>query len=190
MTEEIWKDVKGYEGRYKISNLGRVKSLHYLRSNKEKLLSINKSAKNGYYYVCLCNGTGRVKSAKIHRMVAEAFIPNPQNKRYINHKDGNKHNNFVGNLEWVTPLENNLHAYHVLHKHPMHGYKYDKNKNSRKVEQWYISDKGYKYHIATYANAVIASKINGLSQRSICSCCNHLQGYGQSGGYIWRYADE
>ena len=191
MTEEIWKDIEGFEDKYQISNTGKVKSLSYHRGKDAKILKARstKNRKAQYLYVMLSKNN-HITCCKIHRMVAKYFVPNPQNKPYVNHIDGNKHNNNADNLEWVTPLENNLHAYRVLHKHPMHGYKYDKNKNSKKVEQWYISEEGYKYHIATYANAVVAAKINGLSQKSIQSCCNHFGCYGQSGGYIWQYSDK
>ena len=193
MIEEIWKDIKGYEGKYQISNTGNVKSLHYHRGNKEKILAPRCVTKNNgeqlYYYVMLSKNN-HVKCCKIHRLVAEHFVPNPQNKPYVNHKDGNKHNNNANNLEWVTPLENNLHAYHVLKKHPMKGYKYDKNKTSRKVEQWYVAENGYKYHIATYANIKAASIINNLHATSISQCCKGNSLYGQVGGYIWQYAEE
>lgn len=187
--KEEWKDIKGYKGKYQVSNTGKIISLNYHRSGKSKELIPNKP-KKGYPYVGLCNG-GKIKSLKIHRLVAEAFIPNPGNKPFVNHKDGNKHNNNVNNLEWVTALENNLHMYHVLNKHPMSGYRYDKNKKSRKVAQYYISEEGYRYHIATYANAVIAAKINNISSTSsIIACCIGNRGYKQVGGYIWEYADK
>lgn len=188
--KEEWRDIKGYEGRYQISSTGLVKSLNYHREGRDKILSFNKSAKNGYLYVALCNGSGKIKCGKPHRLVAEHFIPNPDNKPYVNHKDGNKHNNNVENLEWVTPLENNLHAYHVLGKHPMRGFKFDKNKNSKKVAQFYISPEGYEYKIAVYANSVAAGMINKISSRRITGCCNNLSEHKEAGGYIWRYENE
>ena len=113
---EIWKDIKGYEGKYQISNSGKVKSINYHRGNSSRLLIPRCSTKNGnelYLYVVLCKNS-KVHTYKIHRLVAEYFVPNVDNKPYVNHKDGNKHNNNVENLEWVTPLENNLHMYKVL----------------------------------------------------------------------------
>lgn len=185
--KEIWKDIKGYEGKYQISNMGNVKSLAYHRSRKCKIL-IPRDAK-GYLLVNLCLG-GKVSYVKIHRLVAEHFIPNQQNKAYVNHKDGNKHNNVVSNLEWATPLENNLHAYHILGKHPMRGYKFDKNLKSKKVEQHYISPEGYDYCIATYASAKVAALINKLNQSSISACCRKNGMYKEVGGYIWKYVSD
>lgn len=192
MKEEIWKDIRGYEGRYQISNTGKVKSLHYHRGNKERVLIPRCSIRGNtqrYYYVVLSKNN-KQHTYYIHRLVAEYFMDNPLKKPYVNHKDGNKHNNDVDNLEWVTPLENNLHAYHILGKHPMKGFKYDKSKNSRKVEQWYISEEDYKYHIATYTSIKAAAIINNLHASSIIQCCKNNSWYGQVGGYIWRYADE
>ena len=97
---EIWKDVKGYEGLYQVSNLGRVKSLNYRRSGKERLLSLAHD-KDGYLYVCF-RKNGKQKLHKVHRLVAQAFIPNPDNLPQVNHKDENKTNNNVKNLEWCT----------------------------------------------------------------------------------------
>lgn len=97
--KEIWKDINGYEGLYQISNLGKVKSII-----SNKILKGNENAE--YIYVTLCKN-GKQKIKKIHRLVAEAFIDNPNNYLYINHKDENKKNNIVNNLEWCTKAYNN-----------------------------------------------------------------------------------
>ena len=106
--KEIWKAIKDYEGKYEVSNLGRVKSLERTsrlnRKIKERILAPREHT-GGYLRVQLSR-----KDFYIHRLVAEAFIPNPENKSQVNHIDGNKRNNHVDNLEWNTPLENNLHA--------------------------------------------------------------------------------
>lgn len=100
---EIWKDIKGYEGLYQVSNLGRIKSLGNLQNRKEKLLKVN--IYNGYCIVYLYKNNKK-KSYLCHRLVAEAFIPNPDNLPQVNHKDENKLNNRVDNLEWCTSKYN------------------------------------------------------------------------------------
>ena len=104
-VKEIWKDVVGYEGKYKVSNLGNVKSLNYRRTGKEKLLELQYHL-NGYVYVLL-HKNGKDYYELVHRLVAKAFLPNPENLPCINHKDENKHNNYVDNLEWCSYEYNN-----------------------------------------------------------------------------------
>lgn len=110
--KEIWKPIKGYEGLYEISNKGRVKSLaRYYKAFgyrkiriEEKIMSPVESPQ-GYYQIGLSK-EGAKKHVQIHRLVAQAFIPNPQNLPFINHKDENKKNNCIDNLEWCTPEYN------------------------------------------------------------------------------------
>lgn len=109
MENEIWKDVVGFEGLYQVSNRAKVKSLFRWRGSDSRILVQNIS-KTGYYVVTLFRpGFNRVY--KVHRLVAEAFIDNPENKRTVNHIDGNKLNNSLGNLEWATDLENIRHGF-------------------------------------------------------------------------------
>lgn len=114
-VQEIWLPIRGYEGLYEISNHGRVKSLPRLRRKKNGTMywpgRIRKTSLiYGYPCLTLCELSGAIKPAKIHRLVAIHFIPNPENKREVNHKDGDKANAYVDNLEWVTPYENVIHA--------------------------------------------------------------------------------
>ena len=99
--KELWKDIKNYEGIYQISNLGRVKSLH---NNKERLLKLHRKP-DGYIQVVLCKNY-KIVSRLTHRLVAEAFIPNPDNLPEVNHKDEDKTNNCVDNLEWCNSSYN------------------------------------------------------------------------------------
>lgn len=124
--EEIWKPIKGYEQYYEVSNLGRIKSLARnvywknranrinSRYDEEKII-VPDVMKNGYIRIKF-RVNGDVKQKTVHRVVAEAFIPNPENKPCINHKDGDRKNNKVENLEWCTYSENNLHEWRVLGK--------------------------------------------------------------------------
>lgn len=114
--EEIWRDIPKYEGYYQVSNLGRVKSLDRTqitvtgrhRRLKGRILSLNYSQE---YTNVELNKDGTHKQWSVHRLVALAFIPNPEHKQTVNHIDGDKRNNCVENLEWVTWSENNKHAH-------------------------------------------------------------------------------
>ena len=108
MNEIIWKDVEGYEGLYQVSNTGLVRSFY--QDKKGKLLTLVKD-KGGYLRARLYKNKKQT-SFLVHRLVALAFIPNPENKTTVNHKDENKLNNFVDNLEWATTAENNLYGLH------------------------------------------------------------------------------
>ena len=107
MKKEIWKDIEGYEGLYQVSNMGRIKSFQYDKI-KGKILKPSLCAFDYLKINLRLNNTP--KTEKLHRLVAKAFIPNPENKPQINHKDGNKQNNRVDNLEWCTDRENKQHA--------------------------------------------------------------------------------
>lgn len=103
MNEE-WRDIKGYEGLYQVSNLGRVKSLRYKRGKQEKVLD-GWITKERYRMVSFYKDNKR-KDYLVHRLVAEAFIPNPDNKPFIDHIDTNRTNNKIDNLRWATQKEN------------------------------------------------------------------------------------
>ncbi len=102
---EIWKDIKNYEGFYQVSNLGRVKSLHF---NKEKILRYNTKA-NEYISIILCKHSKHF-STRIHQLVAKTFIKNPNNYLEINHINGNKADNNINNLEWCSRMHNIKHS--------------------------------------------------------------------------------
>ena len=113
---EIWKDIEGYEGLYQVSNHGRVKSLarkvrcknNSFRQTEDRIITL-KHDKYGYNILVLHNDKKR-KTCKVHRLVAKHFIPNPNNKEHVNHKNSIRDDNNVSNLEWVTPRENSIHG--------------------------------------------------------------------------------
>lgn len=104
--QKIWRDVPGYSGKYQVSNTGEIRNNNTGKERKQYLNG------NGYCIVGFYNKEkGYTVHFRVHRLVAEAFIPNPENKRTVNHKDGNKRNNCVDNLEWATHKENINHAH-------------------------------------------------------------------------------
>jgi hypothetical protein len=118
MSKEIWKDIPGWEGYYQASNLGRIRSLdrivtHSLGGDKmlKSMIMKQRLFKCGYYYVGLQKEGKTQKMCRVHRLIAKAFHPNPQNKPEVNHDDGNKLNNCEWNLEWATRKENAIHSH-------------------------------------------------------------------------------
>lgn len=113
---EEWRDITGYEGSYQVSSLGRVKSLAWPGHHKNDKILKPFGNGSGYCVVCLYDREARKKVKKflVHRLVAEAFLANPDNKTEVNHKSGVKNDNSISNLEWATKSENMMHASYVL----------------------------------------------------------------------------
>lgn len=172
--DEIWKDIDGFNGIYKISNTGKVKSLH---QKKERILLPREN--KGYLEVSL-QLHSKTSYRMIHRLVAEAFIENTNNLPQVNHIDGDKRNNCVENLEWVTPSENMLHSFRTLgRKSPNLGKFGAKNHRSRPV-------------ICIESNVIYsglreAERETGINSAEISMCCKgklkHVK------GFHWKYID-
>ena len=162
---EIFKDIVGYEGLYQVSNLGSVKSLNYNRTGREGLLSPGVNTR-GYLIVNLCKN-GEQKPFKVHRLVAQAFIPNPLNYPQINHKDENKTNNSVDNLEWCDC------QYNIDYSISKPVAQYDLNGNL----------------INVWKSIREAARQLGFdnSSSSIAKCCNGSKRYSTVHNYKWRY---
>jgi hypothetical protein len=176
--QELWKAIKGFEGIYEISNLGRVKGLERVvickngqpKTVRERILSPKKS-NSGYFEVQL-QYAGKRKMQYIHRLVAETFMPNPEHKEEVNHIDENKTNNRVDNLEWVTRMENVHHGTALqrrVDKYKKRVYQYTKEGDF--VKAWDCS---------------VSCAEAGFSPCNIRRCCHGL--YTQHKGYKWSYA--
>ena len=173
MEEEIWKDVVGFEGAYMVSNFGRVMSLNYHNFHIKKILNLRKNRK-GYLIIALCyNGKKLLTFA--HRLVAMAFIPNPQNLPQVNHKDENKENNCVNNLEWCDCLYNNNYG--------------SRNIKIRETFKSFKSHKVFQYDLecnllAIYDSAEDAGRKTGISPSAIRACCRGK--HKTHAGFYWR----
>lgn len=164
---EIWKDIEGFEGKYQISSMGRVKSLWF---GKEKILKNIKSDR-GYIVVSLYK-EGKQKIYYIHRLVAQTFLNNPNNYPIINHKDENKSNNRVENLEWCTSQYNNIY-----------GTRIERAIKSKSIPIIQFTKEG-KF-IRKWDSVIEASKELGFYHSSIIECCKGRRK--SAGGYRWKY---
>ena len=171
---EVWKDIEGYEGRYQISNLGNVKSLNYRKTGIERLLTpkINKS---GYKWVELSNGKA-TKPLLIHRLVAMAFLSNPNDYPEINHKDENPLNCEVNNLEWCT------HLYNVRYSSEKH--KGRKKSIKQPINQFTLDGT----LINTWDGYLILYKMFRYKGTSIKECCEGKRKTAY--GFKWEFAEK
>lgn len=156
ITMPEWREIIGYEGIYEVSNKGEVRSLWNRYSGKSPILKQHTSHK-GYKLVCLC-AKGNQKTFLVHRLVAEAFLPNPDSLPCVNHKDEDKTNNNVDNLEWCSYYSNNVYG-HRLTKSAAR-----KGMPVRCIETGVI-----------YPNAHIAQRVTGVQQSKIWMCCHGLR---------------
>lgn len=192
--EEIWKDIKGFEGYYQISNLGRAKALERKVKNGNRIIirkgHILKQYKRGKYYSVNLNKNGINKLYTVHRLVAEAFIPNPENKPTVNHKNpvtDDLCDNTVENLEWATYSENNKYAYKIGNNIPNYSQKGRTGKLSNHCKKIYQIDKNTNEIINIFYCAIEAEEKLGICRSTICQVCKGDRK--TAGGYKWKYAE-
>lgn len=180
-----WKSIKNYEGYYEVSDSGIVRSLDRdvhdrMLGNKHlhgRIMRLTKSVgrhKDNEYLVVNLRKNGTTNVVAVHRLVAEAFLPNPKSLPTVNHKDGNKQNNFVENLEWVSYTDNNLHALKTGLRTPQ----------GVRVAQ--IDTAGNT--VGEYSSVSQASRITGVSRGMISHCIHNRATF--AGGYKWKVIEK
>jgi len=177
--EEVWKDIAGYEGLYQVSNQGNVRSLDRVSAHSLsgkitlKGKDVAKSFNGRYLFVNLTK-EGKTKRLLIHRLVAEAFIPNQNGLPCVNHKDENKKNNVVGNLEWCTNQYNSNYGTCIERS---------REKKEKKVCQYDLNGN----FIKEWKSLAEAERIGGFDHRGISRCATGQRK--KAYGYIWRYKE-
>ena len=167
MNEE-WKDINGYKGLYQVSNLGRVRSVRY---NKERIMELSYS--HGYLRVGLYKNN-KLKSHSVHRLVAQAFLDNPDNLPCVNHKDECKTNNHVDNLEWCSHQYNNTYGTVIQRR---------TEKNAKTVYQYTMDGEFVKKWISMKE---IELEL-GFHSTNISACCRGKRPMAY--GYVWKYTN-
>lgn len=176
---EEWRDIQGYEGYYQVSNFGRIKSLP--RGNKtprwRSQCAIRKqSIKNRYCHINLSKD-GKIQWRAVHRLVALAFLPNPNNLPQVNHKDENPSNNHVSNLEWCDAIYNM--NYGTVRDRMSH------TKITKEYRTKVLQIKDGQV-VATYNSAHDAQRKTGIGMAAICKVCQGKPKYKTAGGYEWK----
>lgn len=179
---EEWRDIKGYEGLYQVSDIGRVRSLKQRTKGGFHVLDVPKIrkpsvSKKGYLWLSLYNEDGR-RFYAVHRLVAEAFVPNPGKLNEVNHKDEDKRNNSAGNLEWCDRVYNMNYGTCVE--------RFTMNNPNRRTVLQYTAD---GVLVNSYASSMDAHRATGIDNSAITKCCLGRTYFKTAGGYVWRYAE-
>lgn len=179
---EVWKDIDGYKGLYQVSSLGRVRSFPVdtisIKRNSIMILQQYRNNHSGYMMVHLRRNHNRDgKRLYVHRLVATAFLPNPCNLPQVNHKDENKINNVVENLEWCTHIYNTRYGTGLKRR-----IKSMRDNNGKSVLMY---DKDWNL-IREY-DCLNDVKQDGFHPSSVCRCCKGLTAKGMANGYRWTY---
>lgn len=169
---ENWKSIAGYEERYEVSDRGNVRSLNYHREGRTKILKPKKNC--GGYLVVNLRKDGQLKQPSVHRLVAQAFLPNPLNLPQVNHRDEDKLNNAASNLEWCTA------SYNINYG--------SRNRRMAEAQSKPVQqlDKSTGELLKTFPSAVEAERVAGIHHGNISRCCCGKRK--SAGGYVWRYA--
>lgn len=190
MESEVWKDIPGYEGLYKVSNLGRVKHLPTQQSPgtgkyaRQERICTPHLMNMGYWVVDLYKNNRR-KTMLVHRLVALAFIPNPNNFSCINHLDSNRANPNVENLEWCTASHNAKHSYDTNNRREKMNWKH--GKDNEKSKAVLMLDKESGKILRRFDSIMDVERELNIKNCNICSC---LKGrHKTAGGYKWIYAE-
>lgn len=174
---EIWKDIPRYKGLYQASNMGRIRRLrrsiinHGTVTTKKGAIISQSYTSKGYRRVHI-HFNGKIKEELAHRLVAEAFVPNPQEMPFVNHKDEDKTNNFPENLEWCDCAYNNNYGTRI---------KRSVEKQSAKVLQYTLDGR----FVAEYPSINEAGRKTKISAGHICHVCKGMRP--NAGGYVWHY---
>ncbi len=190
---EIWKDIKGYEGLYQVSNLGKVKRLSRIMIDSlgrkinisEKILKPSFTTKNNGYYLVKLTKNKKSKMYLLHVLVAKNFIPNPLGLPQVNHKDENKLNNSLNNLEWCTVKYNNNYGTkreRLSKNHSLAG----TEKTMKKVMQF---DKNLNL-LNEFNSLSEAAKVTNTCINSISMCCNNKKYRKYANNFIWKFKEE
>lgn len=204
INSEVWRDVVGYSGLYMVSNIGRIKSLDkiverggYTRKNNrtgERIFSegdkkvvhgrvmITYLDRVGYVYVSLSINK-KSKKHKVHRLVAMAFVNNVENKKYVNHKNGDKTDNIFSNLEWVSSGENQKHAYKTGLKKSLLG---ALNSKSKKVIQYDL----FGNTIKKWDGLRQIERDTGFLREAISRHCRGSKMYSHAYGFLWKFEED